>query len=69
MANGAINVDVNTSDWVGPATSKADAVFNNSGWTVATSGSKANGGMPQWVLYAAAGLAVLMIIKMKRKGR
>lgn len=70
MAGDFVSVTTSTSDYIGPTKSATDSVFNSSGWTVATSGSKASGtsgGMPQWVTYAAIGLLVLVLLK-KRKG-
>lgn len=69
MAGDFVSVTTSTSDYIGPTKSATDSVFNSSGWTVATSGSKASGasGMPQWVTYAAIGLLVLVLLK-KQKG-
>ena len=63
-----INVDVSTSDYIGPNKSAVDSVFNSSGWTVATSGGKAGAGTDKTFVYIAAALVVgLLVLKMRRK--
>lgn len=45
---------------------RSDSVFNSSGWTVATSGSKTGQALPDWVLYAFVGLALVYVLKRKK---
>lgn len=68
MANGAVNVDVATSDYLGPVTSGSRGMFDSSGWTVATGSARASGeALPQWAIYAALAVVVLLVIKRKRR--
>lgn len=55
----------------GPFWATSGGTFDTSNWTVATSGSKANGSasaIPQWALYAAAAVAVLWALKRMKRG-
>lgn len=61
------DLTLNTATSQGPFRASQDGFWSDhSGWTVATSGSRANGALPDWLLYAAVGVAVLLIIKRKK---
>lgn len=72
MGQGAVNVEVTDQSPTsqGPFNASSGGSFNTSGWTVATSGSRANGGqaLPEWMIYAAVAVAVVWLIKRKRRG-
>lgn len=57
----------------GPSSNYSDAVFDNSGWTVATGGSRADSeqdkssGMPSWVILAIAAVVVVGWVRTSKK--
>lgn len=59
--------DISTATSAGPVNA-GGWHFDSSNWTVATSSARAGGAMPDWLLYAVVGVAVLWIIKRGKRG-